>query len=74
MKFTFKRKEYEHLCSIVGSLMISQFKEQDEYRAVINQIFQTCSRVIFAPHCAPAVALIPCTFSGTCVCGSPEGH
>jgi hypothetical protein len=41
MKFTFKRKEYEHLCSVVGSLMISQFKEQNEYRAVINQIFQT---------------------------------
>tara|TARA_B100000902_G_C26568444_1_gene555376 strand:- start:158 stop:346 length:189 start_codon:yes stop_codon:yes gene_type:complete len=41
MKFTFKRKEYEHLCSVVGSLCISQFKEQNEYRVVIDQIFQS---------------------------------
>tara|TARA_R100000234_G_C4945662_1_gene155001 strand:- start:322 stop:501 length:180 start_codon:yes stop_codon:yes gene_type:complete len=41
MKFTFKRTEYEHLCSVVGSLAISQFKEQHEYKRVIDQIFQT---------------------------------
>tara|TARA_Y100001938_G_C7959148_1_gene363325 strand:+ start:179 stop:358 length:180 start_codon:yes stop_codon:yes gene_type:complete len=41
MKFTFKRTEYEHLCSVVGLLDISQFKEQREYKRVIDQIFQT---------------------------------
>ena len=27
------------LCDIVGSLAIDQFEDQEEYRAVINEIF-----------------------------------
>lgn len=37
-----KTKEEEDLallCDIVGSLAIDQFDDQEEYRAVINEIF-----------------------------------
>ena len=34
-----EKKELSELCDIVGSLMISQFNNQEEYREVINSIF-----------------------------------
>ena len=34
-----EKKELDRLCDIVGSLMISQFNNQEEYREVINLIF-----------------------------------
>ena len=33
------KKELDRLCDSVGSLMISQFNDQEEYRKVINLIF-----------------------------------
>ena len=38
-----KKDDYDHLRNVVGSLMIKQFKgkdRQDQYRAVINMIFE----------------------------------
>tara|TARA_R100000734_G_scaffold13890_1_gene10266 strand:+ start:210 stop:353 length:144 start_codon:yes stop_codon:yes gene_type:complete len=34
-----EKKGIDRLCDIVGSLMISQFNNQEEYREVINLIF-----------------------------------
>ena len=34
-----KQDEYEHLKDVVGALMISQFNSPEEYRRIINQIF-----------------------------------
>jgi len=34
-----KEEEINLLCDIVGSLAINQFDNQEEYRAVINEIF-----------------------------------
>lgn len=33
------RDDYDNLKDVVGSLMISQFTSQAEYRRIINQIF-----------------------------------
>ena len=38
-KVNLEQDEYEHLKDVVGSLMISQFTSQAEYRRTINQIF-----------------------------------
>ena len=38
-----KKQDYEHLRTVVGSLMIKQFKgkdKQDHYRGYINAIFE----------------------------------
>tara|TARA_R110002074_G_scaffold111972_2_gene239929 strand:+ start:137 stop:265 length:129 start_codon:yes stop_codon:yes gene_type:complete len=38
----FTQDEYDRFAEVVGSLMISQFKgEQEPYRKVINKIFET---------------------------------
>ena len=34
-----KEEDLDLLCDIVGSLAIDQFDDQEEYRAVINEIF-----------------------------------
>ena len=34
-----KEEELNLLCDVVGSLAIDQFDNQEEYRAVINEIF-----------------------------------
>ena len=34
-----KRRRLNLLCDVVGSLAIDQFDNQEEYRAVINEIF-----------------------------------
>ena len=34
-----KEEDLALLCDIVGSLAIDQFEDQEEYRAVINEIF-----------------------------------
>ena len=34
-----KEEDLALLCDIVGSLAIDQFDDQEEYRAVINEIF-----------------------------------
>ena len=39
-----KEEELNLLCDIVGSLAIDQFDDQEEYRAVINEIFYECRR------------------------------
>jgi len=41
------KQDYDHLRDVVGSLMIEQFKDkdkQDQYRAVINMIFEQYPR------------------------------
>tara|TARA_Y100000588_G_C13531648_1_gene618057 strand:+ start:353 stop:568 length:216 start_codon:yes stop_codon:yes gene_type:complete len=40
IKVTFPNSEYDRLGDCVGSLVISQFDNQDDYRAVINELFQ----------------------------------
>ena len=34
-----REEELNLLCDVVGSLAIDQFDDQEEYRAVINEIF-----------------------------------
>jgi hypothetical protein len=37
---TFPSSEYDRLSKVIGSLVISQFDDQDAYRAVISEMFE----------------------------------
>ena len=37
---TFPSSEYDRLREVIGSLLISQFEDQDAYRSIIDELFE----------------------------------